>query len=118
VSILAANSSFVTIQNLPSVGYVASPAGWPVLVTGITNTANGAGAITLVNELSPSDAGQLEGTDFNQTGLCSATSNGKFIVSAVDPTAGTYTQNFNLQVQGEVLIFVVTIVDIYPVGGS
>jgi hypothetical protein len=114
VTILAANNSFVTIENLPSVGFVASPAGWPVLVTGIAATSNGAGAITLVNELSPSDAGQLAGKDFNHTGPCSSSSNYQFIVSAVDPTAGTYTENFNEEVQGQVLIFVVTIVDIYP----
>jgi len=110
-SILAANSSFVTVENVPYVGYVASPAGWPVVVTSIASTTNGAGAITLVNQLSAAQAGHVMGKDFNGTGLCSATS---FIVSAVNPTAGTYTQNFNREVTGQVLIFVVTVVDIYP----
>jgi hypothetical protein len=114
VTVLAANSSFVTIENLPYVGYVASPAGWPVLVTAISGTSNGAGAITLVNELTPSDAGQLAGTDFNHTGPCTEDSNGKFIVSAVDPITGTYTENFNEEVEGQVLIFVVKIVDLFP----
>jgi FKBP-type peptidyl-prolyl cis-trans isomerase 2 len=113
-TVLAANSSFVTVENLPSVGYVASPAGWPVLVTAITGTPNGAGAITLYNELNPSQAGHLLGKDFNGTGPCSSSSNGQFIVSAVDPAAGTYTENFNEEVQGQILIFVVTVIDIYP----
>jgi hypothetical protein len=113
-TVLAANSSFVTVENLPSVGYVAAPAGWPVLVTAIAGTPNGAGAITLVNQITPSQAGHLLGKDFNGTGPCSASSNGQFIVSAVDPVAGTYTQNFNEEVQGQILIFVVTVIDIYP----
>lgn len=109
-TVLAANSSFVTVENAPYIGYVASPAGWPVLVTGIGSTPDGAGAITLENQLSPAQAGHLQGKDFNGTGLCSATS---FIVSAVDPTAGTYTENFNREVAGQVLIFETTIIDIY-----
>jgi hypothetical protein len=114
VSVLAANSSFVTIENLPYVGYLASPAGWPVLVTGIAGTPDGAGAITLVNQLSPTQAGHLLGKDFNSTGPCTSSSNGQFIVSAVDASAGTYTENFNEEVQGQVLIFVCTLIDIYP----
>jgi hypothetical protein len=114
VTILAANSSFVTIENLPYVGYVATPAGWPVLVSAISGTPSGVGTMTLVNELYPNEAGQLLGMDFNHTGPCTTTSNGEFIVSAVNPTAGTYTENFNEEVQGQVLIFVVTIINIFP----
>jgi hypothetical protein len=114
VSVLAANSSFVTIENLPHTGYVSHPAGWPVLVTSIAATSDGAGAITLVNELSPSEAGHLLGTDFNGTGPCSSSSRGQFIVTDVNPTAGTYTEDFNQEVQGQILIFVVTLINIYP----
>jgi FKBP-type peptidyl-prolyl cis-trans isomerase 2 len=114
VSILAANSSFVTVENLVSAGYVASPAGWPVLVSSVTSTPNGAGAITLVNELSASQAGHVLGKDFNKTGPCTASANGQFIVTAVDPTTGTYTEDFNEEVQGQTLIFVVTVIDVYP----
>ena len=113
-TILAANSSFVTVENLPYVGYVASPAGWPVLVTGISSTPNGAGAITLVNELTPAQAGHLLGKDFNGTGPCTSQSNGQFIVTAVNPTNDTYTEDFNEEVQGQILIFVVTVIDIFP----
>jgi FKBP-type peptidyl-prolyl cis-trans isomerase 2 len=114
VTILSANSSFVTIENLPSVGYVTSPAGWPVEVTSITSTPNGEGAITLVNELSPGQAGHVLGTDFNHTGPCTTSSQGQFIVTAVNSTAGTYTEDFNMEVTGQTLIFVVTVIDIFP----
>ncbi|MCI4353369.1 MAG: FKBP-type peptidyl-prolyl cis-trans isomerase [Thermoplasmata archaeon] len=114
VTVLAANSSFVTIQNMPYVGYVASPAGWPVLVTAIAGTPSGIGTISLMNQLSAGQAGRVLGKDFNGTGPCSSSSNGQFIVSAIDPAAGTYTENFNREVTGQVLIFVVTVVDIFP----
>jgi FKBP-type peptidyl-prolyl cis-trans isomerase 2 len=114
VSVLAANSSFVTIENLPSVGYVAAPAGWPVLVANLSATSNGAGSIDLVNELSASQAGRVMGKDFNGTGPCTSSLNSPFIVSAIDPTAGTYTENFNREVAGQVLIFVVTVIDVFP----
>lgn len=114
VTVLAANSSFVTVENLPYVGYVGSPAGWPVLVTNISSTPNGAGTITMDNEIQPSEAGHLLGSDFNHTGPCESSSGGKFIVTAVDPTTGTFTEDFNREVQGQVLIFVVTVIDIFP----
>jgi len=114
VTVLAANSSFVTVENLPYVGYVASPAGWPVLVTAISGTPSGAGAITLVNQLSPGQDGHLAGKNFNGTGPCGTAVGAAFIVSAVDPAAGTYTENFNSAVAGQVLIFVITVINIYP----
>lgn len=113
-TVLAANSSFVTVENLPMVGFVAHPAGWPVLVSAISSTPDGVGAITLVNELTPAESGLLKGTDFNHTGPCSSSANGQFIVTNVDPVGGTYTEDFNQEVQGQVLVFVVTVVDIFP----
>ncbi len=114
VVILSANATFVSIENLVHPGYTTSPAGWPVVVTNVTSTANGTGSITLVNELYPTQAGHLEGKDFLGNGPCSSNSGGSFIVTAVDPAQGTYTENYNQEVQGETLIFIVTIVDIYP----
>jgi FKBP-type peptidyl-prolyl cis-trans isomerase 2 len=32
----------------------------------------------------------------------------------VDPAQGTYTEDFNQEVQGQTLIFVVTVQDIFP----
>ncbi len=66
-----------------------------------------------MNELSPAQAGHLLGTDFNGSAPCTS-SNGEFIVSAVNPAAGTYTENFNEAVTGQILIFVITVVNIYP----
>lgn len=110
-SVLAANNSFVTVENTPYVGYVSSPAGWPVVVTSVASTPSGAGTITLVNQLTAGQAGRVQGTNFNSTGLCSTNT---FIVSAVNPAAGTYTENYNREVTGQVLIFVVTVIDIFP----
>ena len=35
-------------------------------------------------------------------------------MSAVDLADGTFTENFNSEVQGETLDFIVTVVDIFP----
>jgi FKBP-type peptidyl-prolyl cis-trans isomerase 2 len=113
VSILSANASWVTIQNQPTLGWSASPAGWPVVVTTINSTADGAGQITLQNQIAPSQAGLLAGKDYLGTGPCSSQSSGKFIVTSVDLANGTYTEDFNREVEGQTLIFIVTVVDIF-----
>ncbi|MCI4367852.1 MAG: hypothetical protein L3K08_08875, partial [Thermoplasmata archaeon] len=116
ILVLSANSSYVTIENLPHVGESASPAGWPVVVTNITATANGSGSITMVNQLGPAQAGHLLGKDFLGTGPCTSQVGGTFIVSGVDPGRGVYTADFNPQgeLQGQTLIFVVTVIDDFP----
>jgi len=114
VVVLSANATFVTVENLVHPGYTTSPAGWPVVVTNVTSTANGSGSITLVNELYPSQAGVLQGKDFLGNGPCTSNSGGTFIVTSVNLAQGTYTENYNQEVQGQTLIFIVTIVDIYP----
>ena len=114
VLVLSQNGSFATVENLATVGHSASPAGWPVLVTGVSPTANGTGTITLANQLSPSSAGLILGHDYTGTGPCSSQSNGRFIVSAINVANGTYTENFNQEVQGQTLVFLVTVVDIFP----
>ncbi len=114
VLILSQNSSFVTLENLATAGMEASPAGWPVAVTSVSSTSNGSGIITLTNELSPASAGLVLGHDYSGTGPCSSQSGGRFIVSAVDLADGTYTENFNQEVQGQTLVFLVTVVDIFP----
>lgn len=116
--ILSANSSYVTVQRLPYVGFTSSLSGWPVSVTSVTSTPNGSGQITVRNELAPSQAGHLLGKDFLGTGPCSSTSGGQFIVTGVDLGAGTYTENFNQEVQGQTLIFIVTVVDYFASSGS
>ncbi len=116
VLVLSTNASFVALQNMPYVGETSSPSGWPVVVTAIAPTANGTGDITLVNQLSPSQAGLILGTDYLGTGPCSTQAKGKFIVSAIDAVAGTYTENFNPEVTGQTLVFYVSVINIFPPG--
>lgn len=112
--ILSANASFVTYENLPSLGWSASPGGWPVIVTNVSAATNGSSSLTLANQLFPSQAGLLLGHDYLGTGPCSSQSSGRFTVSAVDLGSGTYTEDFNSEVQGQTLIFLVTVVNVFP----
>lgn len=116
VVILSANASSVTIENLARVGQTASPSGWPVEVTNVSSAGNG--TITVLNELTPADAGHILGVDFSGSGPCQTQSNGKFIVTAVDPATGTYTADFNSEVTGQTLIFIVSVVNIFPPGAK
>ena len=117
ILVMNANSSYVTLMNQPTVGMVSHPAGWPVVVTSVQSTANGTGQILLTNELNPAQAGLIPGKDFLGNGPCSQSASGRFIVSAVDVAHGTYTEDFNPEVQGETLVFIVTVVDLFhPVG--
>lgn len=118
VLILSANSTSVTLENLALVGDTASPAGWPVEVTNVASSANGTGSITLVNQIQPGQAGHLVGKDFLGTGPCSSRASGQFILWAVNLVNGTYTENFNQEVQGQTLIFIVTVVDLFRPAGS
>jgi FKBP-type peptidyl-prolyl cis-trans isomerase 2 len=116
VLILSANQSFVTVENLPTVGFTSSIAGWPTTVTNITQTANGSGRITVQNELAPSDAGRVSGHVAN--GLCGAQSNGNYIISSVNFATGTFVEDFNQEVRGVILLFAVTVINIYtPISG-
>lgn len=112
VQILSANSTSVTIQNIAQVGAVARPNGWAVEVTNVTSTPNGSGQITLLNELTPSDAGHVQGTS-TKGPTCGGQQSSRYIVTAVNLTAGTYTEDFNQEVAGQTLIFLVKVVDLF-----
>ncbi|MFY9716346.1 MAG: hypothetical protein WAK40_00180 [Thermoplasmata archaeon] len=101
--ILSQNATSVSVENLPLVGYVAHLPGWTATVT---NTSNG--MITVVNDIAPAQVGRLTG--HSKSSVCSAN---QFIVSAVDPGAGTYTEDYNREVVGQTLVFIVTVIDIY-----
>ncbi|MCI4337316.1 MAG: FKBP-type peptidyl-prolyl cis-trans isomerase [Thermoplasmata archaeon] len=116
VLVLSANASFATIENLPTLGMTASPAGWPIEVTGLSSTTNGTGMITLTNQLSPAQAGHVLGHVAAASGLCGSQSNGRFIVSAVNLADGTFTEDYNTEVTGQTLVFIVTITGIFPPG--
>ena len=109
--ILSANTTSVSLESFAYVGETASLQGWPTMVTNVTNTANGTGQITVVNELTAAEAGHLAG--HSSTGLCTSISSGNYILSAVNFTSGTFTEDFNQEVVGQTLVFTVTIVDIY-----
>ncbi len=102
--ILNENSTSVTVQNSPYVGEVVYPFGWPIVVNNVSSTTSPNGTITLTNQLTPQDVGQYKGTDFQN--------NKPFYLSDVNMTASTYTLDFNQEVQGNVLIFVISVYSI------
>jgi hypothetical protein len=111
VEILSANSTSVTLENVAYSGETADLQGWTTVVASVTSTSNGSGLITIENLLTGTDAGHIQSS--TSSGLCTSSSNGVFIVSAVNQSAGTFTENFNQEVDGQVLDFEVTVVDIY-----
>jgi hypothetical protein len=112
VLILSANASSVSIENLAQVGQVAHPNGWEVSVTNVTSTSNGSGSITLTNDLNPSDDGKVQGT--SSTGVsCGGSSSTRYIITSVNETAGTYTEDFNQEVGGQTLIFLVKVINLF-----
>jgi hypothetical protein len=113
VQILSANSTTVTIQNFAQVGQVSHSNPWSVVVTNVSTDANGTGEITLVNQLSPSVAGHLGGTSTTSV-TCGPSPSSRFIVTDVNLTAGTFTENFNQEVGGQTLIFIVKVVYLFP----
>ena len=113
VQILSANATSVTIENLASVGDTSHPSGWPVVVTSVNSTSNGSGEIVLANQLSPSEAGQIAGTS-SGTHSCGGASASRFIVTQVNLQNGTYTEDFNQEVGGQTLIFLVKVVNLFP----
>ncbi len=102
--VLAVNSSAVVVEHLPSVGWTVPGASWPIVVTAVNATTIG-----VKNELAFGDVGNVAGT-VTGSGVCGATT---YIVSALNLSAGTYTQDFNRQVVGQSLTFTVTIVAKY-----
>ncbi len=110
VLLFSANATSVVLVNQPGVGFVSSPFGWPVEVTNVTQGPSG-GNLTLHNELSVTQAGLVKGNlPTNQT-VCHT---GTFVVSSVNLASGTFTENFNSQVAGATLKFIITAVDIFP----
>lgn len=101
--VLSVNSSSVTYENLPTLGMTVNPSGWPVLVSNLTATT-----ITLTSQLSPAQAGLVLGHAATDT--CGTST---FTVSTVNLSNNTYVADYNAEVDGQTLIFVVTVVDIF-----
>ncbi len=104
--ILSENSTAIVVEYLPTVGQVVHPYGWPILITNVSNTNSPTGTITFQNELTSQDVGKWKGTDW--------ANNQPFFLSAVNVQAGTYTLDFNQEVQGNTLIFQITVFQILP----
>jgi len=109
--LLSTNATAVVVENLPSVGWSVPKSSWPVTVTSVTATT-----ITLMNQLTPANVGLVLGKS-PATNVCGST---KFLVSAVDPGAGTFTELYdqasppvNAEIQGQTLVFFVTVVAYY-----
>ncbi len=107
--IVSVNQSAIVFQNLATLGWTASPQGWPVTVSNLTTTT-----ITITNQLNSNNVG-LVGGSVSGSGVCGATT---FIVSSVNLLTGTYTENFNGAVVGQTLIFIVVVEQIFPPVGS
>jgi hypothetical protein len=104
-SVLSVNATALTYENLPTLGMTTNPSGWPVVVTNISATT-----ITLQSQLSPAQAGLVAG-HASGSGFCGSN---RFIISQVNVAAGTYVEDYNAEVDGATLIFIVTVVDIFP----
>ncbi len=95
----------VTVTNSPYPSEAIRPYGaWDAVVLTVDDTANnGTGVITIQNHLDPSQVDKIGARAPNgQT----------FYLSAVDPSLGTYTLDFNRQVVGRTLVFQVTLIRI------
>ena len=104
--ILSVNATAVSYENLPSLGMTVSPQGWAETVTNITSTV-----ITLRSQLNPDQSGLIAG--HGASTVCSKTD---FIVTNINLGAGTYVADYNPEVNGQTLIFIVTVVDIFKAG--
>ncbi|MGA8303896.1 MAG: hypothetical protein WA547_05785 [Thermoplasmata archaeon] len=103
-TVLSANASAVTYENLPTLGMTTYPNGWPVVVTNITTST-----ITLQSQLTPAQAGSVAG--HGSADVCGTST---YIVTQVNLGAGTYVADYNQEVAGQTLIFIVSVVDIFP----
>ncbi len=110
--VLSANASWVVLQYQPTLGQLSTPYGYAEQVTNISTAGGGGGTITLTSLLAPSQAGLVLGKlPSSASTVCSTD---KFIVTSINPATNTQVWNFNAEVMGQTLVFVVTVVDIYP----
>ena len=104
-TVLSANTTAVVVGRLPYVGESVDPYGWSMVVTGVTSST-----ITLSSQLTPSSVGSVAGKIPGVT-VCGES---QFLVWSVNSATGLYSQNYNREVVGQTLTFVVTIVKILP----
>lgn len=104
-AVLSANTTAVVVGRQPSVGETTDPYGWTIVVTNISSQT-----ITLTSQLTPASVGSIKGSIPGVT-VCSASD---FLVWSVSSATGNFVENYNHEVVGQTLIFVVTIATILP----
>lgn len=102
--ILNENTTSVTVESSPYVGEVVKPYGWPVTIENVSSTTSPNGTITMTNDLTPSSVGLYKGTNW--------VNNKAFFLSNVSLSAHTYSIDYNQEVQGNTLIFVISVYSI------
>ncbi|MCJ2556707.1 MAG: FKBP-type peptidyl-prolyl cis-trans isomerase [Candidatus Thermoplasmatota archaeon] len=97
-------NDLVIIRHNPTPGMVVSPySQWNTLVEDVDSAANeGLGEIRVRHQLSPEDADRVLGQSIHE----------KFIVTSVDPEAGTFIADFNDERAGKVLYLRITLLSI------
>lgn len=98
--------TIVTVTNSPIPGQLVRPYGaWDAQVVSIDDAANaGQGSILVHHLLTPALVDRI--------GQKNAGGNVVFVVTAVDPTAGTYTLDYNTPTKGRTLVFQITMLSI------
>ncbi len=97
-------NDLVIIRHNPTPGMVVTPySQWNTLVENVDSAANeGVGEIRVRHQLSPEDADRVLGQSIHE----------KFIVTSVDPEAGTFVADFNDERVGKVLYLRITLLSI------
>jgi peptidylprolyl isomerase len=97
--------TIVTVTNSPTIAQALRPFdAWDATVSAIDDAANeGEGIVWVRHLLEDADANRVGGEDEGRA----------FYVSEVDTVAGTYTVNFNREVVGRTLVFIVTIINVF-----
>ena len=97
-------NDLVIIRHNPTPGMVVTPySQWNTLVENVDSAANeGVGEIRVRHQLSPEDADRVLGQSIHE----------KFIVTSVDPGAGTFVADFNDERVGKVLYLRITLLSI------
>src|SRR3989475_11248393 len=98
--------TIVTVTNSPVPGQLVRPYGaWDAQVVSIDDAANGGhGAILVHHLLTPAMVDRVGQKNSGGTVV--------FVMTAVDPVAGTYTVNYNTPPKGRTLVFQVTMLSI------
>ena len=98
--------TIVTVTNSPIPGQLVRPYGaWDAQVVSIDDAANGGQGVISVHHL-------LTPAMVDRVGQKNAGGTVVFVVTAVDPVAGTYTLSYNAPTKGRTLVFQVTMLSI------